>query len=166
MPATIIIKSREIPMSNTPTPEKAADLIPTTVGEVAKAIVYIALSAIAILITALQDYDISPVEFLQLVIVIAGAIPVYLVAGTIPKTIAAFIVAAAQGLLLVIADLATFAEIPLVAWLTVLVSAFAAIGVAVVPNSSKPGPIAVVATGTIAEARSVQHRIDHTDGAA
>lgn len=136
------------------------DLIPTTPSEVAKAIVYIALAAVGILITALADDHLTAVELIQVGIVVAGAIPVYLVAGTIPKTIAAFIMAAGQAVLLLVADGTGWADVGLGSWLGVVVAAFAAIGVAVVPNGSKPGPIAVVQAVTPEQARIVQDVID------
>jgi hypothetical protein len=140
--------------------EADIDLIPTTPGEVAKAIVYIALSAIGLLIAALGDDHLSLIEIVQLVIVVAGAVPVYLIAGTIPKTVSAFIVAGAQALLLVIVDVADLGDVSLVSWLVVLVAAFAGIGVAVVPNAGKPGPIAVVPVSSAPVAQDMQHAIE------
>lgn len=135
-------------------------LIPQSPSEVAKAIVYIALAAVGILITALADDHLSAVELIQVGIVVAGAIPVYLVAGTIPKTIAAFVMAGGQAVLLLVADGTGWADVGLGSWLGVVVAAFAAIGVAVVPNGSKPGPIAVVQAVTPSQARLVQDVID------
>lgn len=153
-------------MTTTPEVEKDVDLIPSTPGEVAKALVYIALSAIGILIAALGDNFLSAVEIVQLVIVVAGAVPVYLIAGTVPKTIAAFIVAGAQAILLVLVDVTNFADISTVSWLVVIVAAFAGIGVAIVPNGSRHGPLAVVPTPTPISARAVQDQIDVQDQAA
>lgn len=139
---------------------KDVDLIPTTPAEVAKAIVYIALAAVGILITALADDHLSAVELIQVGVIIAGAIPVYLVAGAIPKTVAAFLMAAGQAVLLLVADAASFADVGLSSWLGVIVAAFAAIGVAVVPNGSKPGPLAVVPVTSAPVAQDMQHAID------
>ncbi|UOW01261.1 hypothetical protein [Agrococcus sp. SCSIO52902] len=72
--------------------------------------------------------------------IVIGAIPVYLVAGTVPKTIAALLTAGGQAVLLLVADGTGFADVGLASWLGVIVAAFAAIAVAVVPNGSKPGP--------------------------
>lgn len=145
------------------TKEPEVILKPTTVGEVAKAVIYIALAALGILITALADNHLSAVELIQTAIVVAGVVPVYLIAGTIPKTISAFVVAALQSVLLLVADGTGFAEVSIASWLGVIVAAFAAIGVAVVPNSGKPGLVEIAApvdvvpvTRAEADARRVQ----------
>lgn len=140
--------------------QKDISLKPTTPSEVAKAIVYIALAALGILVTALGDNHLSLVEILQVCIVIAGAIPVYLIAGTIPKTISAFVVAGLQASVLLIIEAASIADIGVASWLGVIIAAFAAIGVAVVPNSGKPGPLAVVPVSSASVARDMQHVID------
>lgn len=144
----------------TATNEVAIGLKPTTPAEVAKAIVYIALSALGILTAALSDDHLSLVEILQAVVIVAGAIPVYLLTGTIPKTVAAFVTALVQALMLLVTDWADLGDVSLASWMTVVLAAFAGIGVAVVPNGSKPGPLAVVNTVSVPEAHTVQHVID------
>jgi hypothetical protein len=117
------------------TPETSVSLIPRTPGEVAKAIVYILLGVVGVLVTALADDKIDGVELILAVIALIGATPVYLLAGTAVKTIVTFLVAGLQSTALLVADGAGFADVSLSSWLVVVVTAFAAIGVAVVPNA-------------------------------
>lgn len=119
----------------TTTTEPAFGLKPTTPGEVAKAIVYIALAAVTILITALADNHLSAVELIQVGIVVAGAVPVYLLAGRWPKTIATLVVAGGQAVLLLVTEAGSFGAVDLGSWLGVFVTALGAIGVHFVPNA-------------------------------
>lgn len=118
----------------TPT-EPAFGLKPTTPAEVAKAIVYIALGAVTILASVLTDGELTTFELIQVAIVVVGLIPVYLLTGTATKTAAAFVVALLQGAAALIASGLGLGDIGPGAWLAVVVGAFAAIGIAVVPNA-------------------------------
>ncbi len=124
------------------------DLIsaPETPAEVAKALVYIALGAAGALAPALADNVVTPEEIVQAAIIVIGLIPVYLLAGNGAKTAAAFATAGLQVVLGLLAQYTGFADIPASAWLTVVISAFAAIGVAVTPNKAahKADPVEVV----------------------
>lgn len=101
----------------------------------AKAITYIALAAVAFLITALSDDTLGLDEILNLVIVVLGAIAVYLVpnlpagAGQYAKTIVAFLTAGLVALLAFLTGGVSITE-----WLQVILAAFAGIGVYIVPN--------------------------------
>lgn len=144
-----------------PAVEKDIDLIPTTPGEAAKALIYIALSALGILQIALTDGAVSLIEILNAAIIVVGVVPVYLLAGRWPKTIAAFVVALAQAVVVLLVNGATgFADIAISDWFGVIIGAFAAIGVALVPNSPKPGPSAVVPTPSPQAAVLMQDAID------
>lgn len=102
----------------------------------AKAIVYIALAAVGFLITALSDNIVTTDELLNLVVIVLGAVVVYLVPnldtgiGAALKAVAAFATAAIVALLSFLTDGVTIAE-----WLQVLLAAFAGIGVYIVPNA-------------------------------
>lgn len=122
----------------------AFGIIPKTPAAVAKAIVYIALAAVGILTTALADDVLTSLELIQTGIIVAGAIPVYLLAGTVAKTISAFAVALGQAVVLLIADGTALADVSIASWLGVVVAAFAAIGVAVVPNKDDDKAVSVV----------------------
>lgn len=104
----------------------------------AKALLYIGLAVVGILITALADDTLSVDELVNVAIVGIGAIAVYLVPnlpsgpGAILKTIVAFLVA---GLIAVQSFLS--GGISTTEWLQVAVAAFAGIGVYIVPNEPK-----------------------------
>lgn len=103
----------------------------------AKSIMYIALAAVAFLVTAAADDLLTLDEILNLAIVVLGAVVVYLVpnlpsgVGAYAKTIAAFATAAIITLLSFLTDGVTVTE-----WLQVLIAAFAGIGVYIVPNET------------------------------
>jgi hypothetical protein len=105
------------------------------IKQYAKALIYIALAAVSVLVTALTDDVVSPEELVNVGIVGVGAIATYLVPnlptgpGAYAKSATAFIVA---GLIAVASALTggiTTAE-----WLQIGVAAFAGIGVYIVPN--------------------------------
>ena len=107
----------------------------TTPAGVAKVITYIALAAVAVLIPALSDDQLSLVEIINTVIAAVGAIGVYwATANGYVKTIVAFGLAALQALVLIVADGSGLGDVSIANWLAVAVAAFAAIGVAIVPN--------------------------------
>lgn len=100
-----------------------------------KSIVYIALAAVAFLTTALTDNALSVEEILNLVVVVLGAIGVYWVPNApenlakYAKTGVAFLTAAVVAALSFLTDGITTSE-----WLQIVVAAFAAVGVFIVPN--------------------------------
>lgn len=101
----------------------------------AKALIYIALAAVAFLVTALSDSVLALDEILNLVIVVLGAVGVYLVpnldqgVGAYAKTIIAFVTAGIVALLSYLTGGVSVTE-----WLQVILAAFAGIGVYIVPN--------------------------------
>lgn len=107
------------------------------IKQYAKAIIYIALAAVAFLVTALTDNILSLEELLNLVVIVIGAIVVYLVPnldagpGAYAKTGAAFLTAGIVALISFLTDGVTVTE-----WLQVLVTAFAGVGVFIVPNET------------------------------
>lgn len=112
---------------------KEISLIPKSPAEVAKAITYIAITALALLQTSLAG-GLTLVEYLVLGIAVVTAIPVYLLAGTTVKTVVAFVSAALQALVLAIGDATNLADVSAADWITILFAALAAIGIALVPN--------------------------------
>ncbi len=101
----------------------------------AKSIVYIALTAVMFLITALSDDALSVEELLNLAVAVIGAVVVYAVpnfpstVGRYAKTIATALTA---GILLAISFLTD--GISLTEWMQIGVASLAAIGVFIVPN--------------------------------
>lgn len=103
----------------------------------AKALMYIALTAVGFLATALTDGGLSTEEILNLTILVAGAVGVYAVPNlpegwrAYSKTIIAALVAGLVALLSFLTGGITVSE-----WLQVVMAAFAGVGVYVTPNES------------------------------
>lgn len=117
-------------MSNTEAPFA---LIPKSPAEVAKAIVYLGLTALAIYRVSAPG-GIIPAEWVNIGIGVLGIIPVYLLAGTVVKMIIAFALAGGQALVLVLGPALGWGDVSGDSWIGVAFAAFAAIGIAVVPN--------------------------------
>jgi hypothetical protein len=104
----------------------------------AKAIMYIALTAVGFLATALTDNTLSTEEVLNLAVLVLGAVGVYAVPNmpegwrAYSKTIIAAVTAGIVALLSFLTGGVTAAE-----WLQVVVAAFAGVGVFIVPNEQK-----------------------------
>lgn len=102
-----------------------------------KAILMIVLTAVTFLVTAAADDVLTLDEVLNLIVMVLGAVVVYLVPnlptgiGAYAKTIAAFLTAGVVALLAFLTDGVTLTE-----WLQVLLAAFAGVGVFIVPNES------------------------------
>lgn len=103
-----------------------------------KSITYIALAAVTFLVTALSDNALSGEEMLNLIVVVLGAIGVYLVpnfpegVAKYAKTGIAFLTAG------VVAALSFYTGgIVTTEWLQIIIAAFTAIGVYIVPNGPK-----------------------------
>lgn len=113
------------------------------IGHYAKSIVYIALAAVTFLVTALTDNALAVDEILNLVVVVLGAIGVYAVPNfpegfaKIAKTGIAFLTAAVVAALSFLTGGIAPTE-----WLQIIIAAFTAIGVYIVPNEP---PVAEVA---------------------
>lgn len=103
-----------------------------------KALIYIALAAVAFLVTAVSDNTLTIEETLNLAVIVLGAVGVYLVPnlqagpGAYAKSGIAFLTAAIVAVLSFLTDGVTLAE-----WLQVLLAAFAGIGVYIVPNEPR-----------------------------
>jgi hypothetical protein len=103
-----------------------------------KSITYIALAAVTFLVTALSDNTLAIEEILNLVVVVLGAIGVYAVPnlpeGTAKyaKTGIAFLTAAVIAALSFLTGGIVTSE-----WLQIIIAAFTAIGVYIVPNELK-----------------------------
>lgn len=107
------------------------------IGHYAKSIVYIALAAVTFLVTALTDNALAVEEILNLVVVVLGAIGVYAVPN-IPETFAkyaktgiAFLTAGVIAALSFLTDGIVMTE-----WLQIILAAFTAIGVYIIPNET------------------------------
>ncbi len=110
-----------------------------------KSITYIALAAVSFLVTALSDNLISGEEILNLVIVVLGAIGVYAVPN-LPESFAKY---AKTGIAFLTAGVLAVLSfwtggIEATEWLQIVLAAFAAVGVYIVPN----GPVEPVAPVT------------------
>ncbi|MDF2578482.1 MAG: hypothetical protein K0S49_61 [Microbacterium sp.] len=105
------------------------------IGHYAKALLYIALAVVGVLVTALADELLSVDELVNVAIIGVGAITVYLVPnlpsgpGAILKTLVAFAVAGLVALQSFLTGGVSTTE-----WLQVAVAAFAGVGVYVIPN--------------------------------
>lgn len=101
----------------------------------AKALLYIALAVVGVLVTALADEQLTVDELVNVAIIGVGAITVYLVPnlpsgiGAYAKVIVTFVVAGLVALQSFLTDGITTTE-----WLQIAVAAFAGIGVYVIPN--------------------------------
>jgi peptidoglycan/LPS O-acetylase OafA/YrhL len=110
----------------------------------AKAILYVALAAVTVLVTALTDNHVSVEELLNLAIVLLGAIVTYLVPNLDEgvRRYAKGIVACLTAALVALASFLT-GGVTLSEWMQVVVAALAAVGVVIVPNAS-PSPARTV----------------------
>jgi hypothetical protein len=107
----------------------------TSPSQVAKAILYIALTVLAIFQQA-QGHVTLPI-ILAMVVAVLGAIPVYFAVGTKLKTVIAFALAVVQGLVIIVGTTLTGADLlrlPATVWIGLVISGLAAIGIAIVPN--------------------------------
>ncbi|UDL15952.1 membrane protein [Microbacterium phage Pumpernickel] len=105
------------------------------ISHYAKAITYIAMAALTFLVTALTDNALSTEEILNLVVIVLGAVGVYLVPNfpegfaKIAKTGIAFLTA---GVVAALSFLTGGIEVT--EWLQIIIAAFAAVGVYIIPN--------------------------------
>lgn len=123
------------------------EFIPKTPQEAMKAILVIAVTLFAAVRASLSDGDLSPIEGIQLVIQALTLIPVFILAGTIPKTIAAFLLAGLQALIPPISALAgwtAWGSLTFDDYAGAILAAMLAIGIAVIPNAPAPAPKEVV----------------------
>ncbi len=127
-----------------------------TISHYGKSITYIALAALTFLVTALSDNTLAGEEILNLIVVVLGAVGVYAVPNfpegfaRYAKTGIAFATAGVIALLSFWTGGVSTTE-----WLMVIIAAFTAIGVYIVPNGPKNPvvqPVEVVAVSTPAAA--------------
>jgi hypothetical protein len=116
------------------------------IGHYAKSIVYIALAAVTFLVTALTDNALSTEEIINLVIIVLGAIGVYAVpnfpegVAKVAKTGIAFLTAGTVALASFLTGGVTISE-----WMQIIIAAFTAIGVYIIPNEPAVKEVAPVA---------------------
>ncbi|WP_022886349.1 hypothetical protein [Glaciibacter superstes] len=113
-----------------------------SIGIYAKAIGQIIAAAVIILVAALSDGVISPVEFVNIIIALFTAAGVYLVPNldtgirAYAKAIVSVIGAALAALVLILSPGIGFGQVALADWLTVALAALAALGIGIVPNAA------------------------------
>lgn len=112
--------------------------IPQTPAEASKAIAML-VATVAAGIVAAQENGVSLIEWLQIAVVLVAAIPVYLFAGVVAKTIAAFLAAALTAGIPIVGNAGDIAAVSGASWLVVLLAGAAAIGVGVIPNAPWSG---------------------------
>jgi len=138
-----------------------------------KSITYIALAAVTFLVTALGDNALSGEEILNLVIVVLGAIGVYAVPN-IPEGFARY---AKTGIAFATAGVVALLSfwsggVSTTEWLQIIIMAFTAVGVYIVPNGPKTVAAANVTNITVvpddvpaaAKAAAVASAVDKADG--
>lgn len=113
-----------------------------------KAITYIAMAALTFLVTALTDNNLSGEEILNLVVVVLGAIGVYAIPN-FPDNVAKFAKTGVAFLTAGVVAALSFwtGGIEITEWIQIVLAAFAAVGVYIVPNGPKdpePAPVEVV----------------------
>lgn len=136
--------------------EPPVSFIPKTPQEAFKAILVIAVTLFAAVRASLSDGELSPIEGVQLLIQALTLIPVFLLAGVVPKTIAAFLLAALQALIPAIGALAgwtAWGAITFDDYAGAILAAMLAIGIAVIPNAPAPNeePREVLVVGNTAD---------------
>lgn len=109
-------------------------------AQYAKAIAAIIAAALAVLVTAVTDNLITPLEAVTVAVQIGAAIGVYLVPNLpagwrrYAKGVVAFAGAGLAALLVVLTGANAWADVTLSDWITVVLAALGGIGVVVVPN--------------------------------
>jgi len=113
----------------------------STITEYVKFVVALVGAGVAVLATGIGDGVVTPVEIVNVSLAVLAAAGTYEASnkagsllGRYGKFIVAGATAALQALVLVVADAASFTDVALADWLTVLVSAGVALGVVKLPN--------------------------------
>jgi len=115
-------------------------------AQYAKAIVAIIGAALAVLVTAVNDGVLTPLEMVTVTIAVLTSVGVYLVpnlssgAQRYAKGAVAFLGAGLAALALVLTGALGWADVSLSDWLTVILAALGGVGVVVVPNAA-PTPL-------------------------
>lgn len=112
--------------------------VPKTPAEAAKAIGQIAVTAISAIVAA-SGGGVSLTEGVSIAFLVVGLIPVYLLSGTVPKVIAAAIVAALQVITTLATNWSDLGSITGSEWTLVLLAVMNAIGIGVIPNAEWTG---------------------------
>lgn len=125
------------------------------VGQYSKAIIMILAAGVGIFTAANSDGVVTPLEYTNIFIGIAGAVLVYLLpnlpagAAKYTKTIVAFGTAAAQAVAVIVANSADWSGVTSNDWISVVLAGLAAIGLYIIPNT-KPAPeVTVVNTPAV-----------------
>lgn len=109
----------------------------------AKSIGQVLAAGLIILVAALSDGKLAPVELVNIVIAVVTAAGVYVVpnlasgVGGYAKAIVSVVGAALAALSLVLSPGLGFGQVSLADWLTVVLAGLAAIGIGIVPNAPK-----------------------------
>lgn len=111
-------------------------------AQYAKAIASIIAAALAVLVTAVTDGVLTPLETATLAVAVVTAIGVYLIpnldagAQRYAKGITAFTGAGLAALVVILSGALGWADVSLSDWLTVILAALGGVGVVVVPNAT------------------------------
>lgn len=126
--------------------EAPVSFIPKTPQEATKAILVIVVTLFAFIRGAIGD-GFTAGEGLQFVIQAVTLVPVFLLSGVLVKTVAAFLLAGLQALVVpfsVLVGWTDWSKVTFDDWSGAILAAFLAIGIAVIPNApSSATPVTV-----------------------
>lgn len=128
-------------MSTPRTDDAPVSFIPKTPQEAIKAILTILVTLFAAIRASVSDGVFSPAEGLQLVIMAVTVIPVFVLGGTLIKTIAAFVLAGLQFLMPAVTVLVGWEDWSAITfddYAGAILAAMLAVGIAVIPNAPAP----------------------------
>lgn len=114
-------------------------------------------AGVGIFTSANADGVVTPLEYTNIFIAIAGAVLVYILpnlpAGPAKytKTIVAFATAAAQAVAVIVANSADWSGVTGNDWLSVILAGLAAIGLYIIPNTPAAPKVTVVNNTSVAD---------------
>lgn len=120
------------------------------VSQYTKSIVMVLAAGLGIFIAANSDGVVTPLEYTNIFIAIAGAVLVYILPNLssgpakYTKTIVAFATAAAQAAAVIVAHSADWSGVTSNDWLSILLAGLAAIGLYILPNTTAAPKVTVV----------------------
>ena len=113
------------------------------ISHYAKSVAQIIAAVLTVLVAALTDGQISPAEFINIIVGFAAAVLVFWVPNLASgparywKAIIGWISAAGSALVLVLAPGVGFGAVSLSDWLTVVLAGLGALGIGIIPNAPK-----------------------------
>ncbi len=115
--------------------------LPAQPSQYAKSLLFVLAAALTVVVSALTDNVVTTAEVVQGVIVVAGAVLVYVFPntdsgpGAYAKTIVAVITAAGTAVVPLVAE-GGFSDVTPSQWITVVLAALGALGVFIAPNTA------------------------------